>query len=401
MLTSDLLRITRRKGGITPDYLDREGPEVLERSEQLIRIFEDHLGDQRSVIEAKVDASIGHGTDYLIWRGLAKLLYDRSEFVVDAPMKPQEIRQVVFEEAVEAGHPRDADGRSQVLQRAGARLGIEAEQCDGSLYADLEERQILDSFQPIDALGLVDRYNVALAQAMMYRARSMKVWVGKEDSNRLRRLFQMLKFHRLMHRSWRIDGGYRIEVEGPESIFKRGRKYGLQMALFLPALLHLDSWQMEAEIEWEDESYRFELDSADELRPWRRARGQWVSDEEAWFEKRFEQLAPEDWGLERRGELVDLADNQVLVTDYVVSTEEDQEVWIEIVGFWRLAYLRRRLEWLAQANPEPPVVLVVSEKLKTDRQALEETPVEVVFFKTAILIPRVVEAVEQALKGRG
>ena len=35
-------------------------------------------------------------------------------------------------------------------------------------------------------------------------------------------------------------------VDGPASLFKQTRKYGLQMAMFLPALLRVSRWAMEA-----------------------------------------------------------------------------------------------------------------------------------------------------------
>ena len=399
MLTSDLLRVELSGDRIAPQYLDVDDGKAQRRAARLVEIFDGHCGDPYGVIDDRVERAIGHGTDFLIWRGLAKLLYDRSEFEVDAPQKPEEIREVVFDTAVDAGNPTDDAGRRAVLDEAADILEIDADVIETSLYADLEDRQILAEFDSLEPLELLHRYNLALAQAVLYRARNMRIEFQTQDSNRLRRLFQMLKFHRLMHRTRRTDDGYVLEVDGPESVFNRGRKYGVQMATFLPALLHLSDWSMRAEIEWDDELYDFVVDENTGLQTSRRARGQWIADEEEWFEERFEQKAPEGWSLERRGEVVELSDNEVLITDYVVHTADGDEVWIEIVGFWRIGYLKRRLQRLADMDADPPVVLVVSERLKTDREELDRSPAQVVFFKTAILVGRVVDAVRNALGG--
>ncbi len=397
MLTSDLLRVIKRKGKIRPRYLDVDDAKARERATMLVDIFESHRGKPQGIIGEKVERAIGHGTDFLIWRGLAKLLYDRSEFDVDSPHKPEEVRQAVFDMAFEAGNPSDEAGRAAILDAAGQRLEMSADECEKALYADLEERQVLSEFKSIEPQALLHRYNLALAQAVLYRAKSMLIRLDAPDSNQLRLLFQMLKFHRLMHRTRRDGEGFIIEVDGPGSLFKRGRKYGLEMAKFLPALLHLSKWSMAAQIEWDDREFLFELDQDSGLVPHTRARGQWVAEEERWFEERFPQKAPDGWSLERRGQVVDLGDNQVLVTDYVITTDDDREVWVEIVGFWRLGYLRRRLDMLAELELETPVVLVVSERLKTDRQKLEDSPAGLVFFKGVILVDKVVEAARGVL----
>lgn len=398
MLTSDLLRVQRRKGRIGPRYLDVDDDRARERARELVHLFESHRGKPRGIIDEKVERAIGHGTDFLIWRGLAKLLYDRSEFDVDAPKKPEDVRRVVFDLAFQAGNPSDGAGRREVLEAAGDQLGISAAECDRALYADLEERQILAEFRSLKPLELLHRYNVALAQAVLYRAQSMTLRLGAQDSNRLRLLFQMLKFHRLMHRTHRKSDGFVIEIDGPASLFKRGRKYGVEMAKFLPSLLHLSDWSLEARIDWDDQDDLFELDSEVGLVPHGRARGQWVAEEERWFEERFPQKAPEGWILERRAEIVDLGDNEVLVTDYAITTDRGEEVWVEIVGFWRLDYLRRRVERISERSFEKPVVLVVSERLKTDRQALENSSAGLVFFKGVIIVGKVVEAAKRVLE---
>lgn len=400
MLTNDLVRVRRQKGKIYPRYLDVQEEEAKGRAAALVAIFEESLGQEKRAIDEQVEEAIGYGTDFVIWRGLAKLLYDRSEFGVDAGAEPERIREVVFRRAMAAGNPHKGAERQAVLELAGRELGIEAREVERGLYADLEERQVLEKFKKISPDQLLERYNVALAQAVLYRALSMRIRLGVNDSNKLRLLFQMLKFHRLMHRTERAAAGYEIIVDGPGSLLKQGRRYGLAMAKFLPALLHLDGWEMEARIEWDGRRFIFELDPSAGLKAVSRARGQWVAQEEQWFEERFAQKAPKGWSLERRGEVVELGENEVLVTDYVIRTDDGEEALLEVVGFWRAAYLRRRLELLGQMELERPVILVVSERLNSDRELLEASPAQVVFFKGVILHDKVVEAVRAGLGAR-
>ncbi len=397
MLTSDLLRVTKRKGTIKPKLLDVGSEDALERAGALLAIFQDHRGEERGGIDEEVEAAIGHGTDFLIWRGLAKLLYDRSEFEVEAAREPAEIREALFLRASALGIPLSGDARVALLEEVAGELGITAEDCVAGLYADLEARQVLTTFKGMSPEELLNRYNIAQCQGILFRARRLVVTLGAQDSNRLRLFFQMLKFHRLMHRTERVEDGYEVILDGPASLFKKGRKYGLEMAKFLPALLHLDEWSMRAEVEWDGREFTYELDQTVGLKPTRRARGQWVAEEERWFEERFEEKAPEGWRLERRGEVVDLGDNEVLVTDYVLTDPEGREVWVEIVGFWRAGYLKRRVERLSEMEGDAPVVLVVSERLKSDREKIEGSPAQVVFFKGVILHDKVLAAAEAAL----
>ena len=52
-----------------------------------------------------------------------------------------------------------------------------------------------------------------------------------------RELFNKLKFRRLLQSIHPADGGgYRIDIDGPMSLFSSGTKYGLALALILPAI---------------------------------------------------------------------------------------------------------------------------------------------------------------------
>ena len=68
--------------------------------------------------------------------------------------------------------------------------------------------------------------------------------------------------------------------------------------------------------------------------------------------------------------------------------------FVEIVGFWRKAYLERRID-LMEKLEGVPLVLVVGEKLKSDKGKLEDVPPAIVFFKTVIIVDRVLDAIEE------
>lgn len=393
MLTADLLRVRSRKGVLRPQYVT-ESDEVLSAATELVQVYRDGLDRRRGEITAAVETIVGHGTDFLLWRGFAKLLDDRSTFETVAVVDPQQLRQRVFEAAFD-GPPVDAERRRALLAELAEAHDATPAELEEALYADLDDRQRLVEFDDLEPVELVRRYNVALAQAVLYRATRLEFVLHEPNPNRLRYLFSAMKFHGLMHRATEAEEGLRVEVDGPASLFKLSRKYGLQMAVFLPALLLLDDWEFEAQLDWKGKDRVFRVSSEDDLHSHYRARGQWQTDEEKWFEQRFAD-ADTGWELKRRGTIVELRDGEVIVADYVLRSPDGEEVVAEIVTFWRSAYLRRRIEMLDSVDR--PFVLIVSERLKADRSKLEvELPLEVVFYKGVILPKKVVAAAEAAL----
>ncbi len=122
--------------------------------------------------------------------------------------------------------------------------------CSEALYADLPENQRLTLFEPLTAGELLDLYNVAQAQALLYRSVEMRLWLEPQAPEGFRELFGAIKAYRLIHT---VQGnsreGYEVRLDGPASIFQRSQKYGIQMAVFLPALLLCKGWRMRAEIQ--------------------------------------------------------------------------------------------------------------------------------------------------------
>ncbi len=390
MLTADLVRVKNYKGKITPRWIDPEDPDLLEKAQSLVDVFQSDAATKSDIDDA-VESLIAGGTDFLIWRGFAKLLLDRSEFEIASEHDPVEIRRALFE-ATRGQAVEDDEARLTVLKQVGAQFGISPDEVATSMYADLEERLQLTDFRKITATKLLHRYNLALAQACLYKANSMEVSIRETRSARLRYLFQNLKFFGLMHTVSKDGKTLNIHIDGPTSQFSMSRKYGLGLAKFLPAVVHMKQWSVEADLDWvKGKTHQMALSHEDNLTSHYRVRGQWIPEEQTWFEERFSKKYP-DWELEQFADVVDLDRGNVMVPTYRLTSPLGEVAYIEIIGFWRKDYLDRRLEWLAKTDE--PLILVVAEKLKTGREKLADMPPEVVFYKSSILPDRIIEAAQ-------
>ena len=160
-------------------------------------------------------------TSYQVTRGLAKLLEDRSEFTIQSPIEPEVLRKKIFTYGSK-GHPvvtkRDRlhrHTRSKVVAKIADALDISEDTVMEGMYADLEENRLLTGFEPPTVEWLLDRYNVALAQAMLYRASEMTIQIYRNIPTKYRLVFQFIKFFKLMHVvSGNNTDGYQIVLDG-------------------------------------------------------------------------------------------------------------------------------------------------------------------------------------------
>ena len=173
MLTGTQVRVRFAKQRVIPVYLPTDDPAWLAVAERLLEQFRGREGITRSSLEEETDAIFGDAQNQPVYQGLARLLEDRCEFEVQAVGEPDELRRLTFEAA--ARHRLNATepfARLKVLEEVGVTLGQSAEAIDRSLFADLKSEQKLVSFQDISAVRLLERYNVALAQAILLRSHS-------------------------------------------------------------------------------------------------------------------------------------------------------------------------------------------------------------------------------------
>jgi hypothetical protein len=389
MLTGNLVRVRTSKSRVIPLYLKRDDPMWLEVAESLLLIFREAVGTTRGEVETEIDEMLGDDPKTLAHRGLAKVLEDRAEFEMVADVPPEELREKVFTAAAEERKRLKAEGRrepfrrDQILSDVAASIGIEPAKIATSLFADLKDEARMLTFDDLSAQRLVDRYNVALAQAVLLRSTLVTAEVRREKPARYRQLFRWLKFHRLLHR---VEGsmaqGYTLHIDGPLSLFSSTTKYGLQMAMFLPALLLCEDFRLDAELKWgpKREPRTFHLESTDGLVSHYSDSGTYTPPELNAFVERFRQVAP-SWDVSESTEVVELGREGVWVPDYkFVHRGSNTDVFVDVLGFWKRSSVERLTRLLPKHGP-PRYVLAISEKLKVDDEALGELSGPILRFK--------------------
>jgi predicted nuclease of restriction endonuclease-like RecB superfamily len=314
---------------------------------------------------------------------------DRCTFLTASPLDPSEIRRTLFREA-RSLHPIVGEAeRERAIAAAAERLGCTARDVASSLFGDLADNQQLADFEELSPEDLLDEYNLAQAQALLYRAVSMQLWVEPQEPAGYRRIFGAIKNYGLIHT---IRGnaalGYEVRLDGPVSMFHRSQKYGVQMAVFLPALLACDGWRMRAEVDAKTGTAFFELDSAQT-----RLRSDDVTvvrDQAAALEKFVAAWTSRGYGTaEPTREVIDLG-GSAFIPDAVLRPEDGPEVFLEVLGFWTPKFVKERLEELARGGFRRFVV-AASEEYLASRDTPSDLGPGVVIYKSS-LDPKAVRA---------
>lgn len=343
MLPSDLLVARRYRDTIRPSYakLTREN---LGSANRLLGVFEMHLGRRRMELEEAVRGlEEESGRDYRYVRGLATLLERRCQFRVEAVVVPDEARLRIFHAAAHNGIPTTLEERRKLLEEEAVRLDISAGELEDSLYADLEEEQILTEFLPIDAEDLVRLYNLGLTQTLLFKCTEMEFTA----SGNWQQIFRRIKWLGLIYTIQRQDEGYRVKVDGAVSLFRLGTRYGTSLAKLLPHIVAAQEWSVQAWIlrrRGDHQLLKLELDSlrhAGYLRA-EEPSGREVYDSmvEESFAKRFNALKT-GWKMTREPDVLPVGRN-VMIPDFLFE-KAGMRVYLEVAGFWTPEYLKHKL----------------------------------------------------------
>ncbi|MBA3939348.1 MAG: DUF790 family protein, partial [Planctomycetes bacterium] len=127
--------------------------------------------------------------------------------------------------------------------------GLHPDELVERLYGDLPDAAVLEEAPALSARQLIDRYNLALCQGLLLQARELRVTIDDADTGLRRRILKALRFRRLLA-TVRCDNAAVLElvVSGPGNLLDQATRYGLQLALFLPAVACARRWAVRAEL---------------------------------------------------------------------------------------------------------------------------------------------------------
>ena len=388
MLTADLVRSTIEGETIRPRYITRkQAAYYLKVAAELTDLIRQHAGKPRRELEEALIRLEGSRVGYKIFRGLASIVLKSTEFRPEQELDFPALRLQLFAFAEQF---RPIIQTSDLLHQASRETVLQAyrEQFGGlprDLYGDLPEAHLLCITGPFpDPEAVLRRYNLALAQGLLYHCVRMQVRLW--DSFKV--VLRYLKLAGLMHHIMPEGESYRILVDGPVSLFQRTRRYGVNMSRFLPGLLLAQKWQMLAEISTPSGEKRFYLDQNCGLSSHYGRDDPFDSKVEAAFHRQFCKRKTE-WHIEREGEIVDLGDT-VLIPDFRFVHPDGRTGLLEIVGFWTPEYLQKKIDKINRAKRDD-LLIAVNEKLNCSRDSFHGP---VIFYKTRVKVKEVLAWLE-------
>jgi len=276
---------------------------------------------------------------------------------------------------------------TEAIPDIAARAGVPANEMLPALYADLRENLVIRALDTaVQPLGLIERYNTALAQAMLFRATRMALDVY--DNYRV--IFKYLKLTRLMYFIRPLAEGYRIYVDGPASLFAHVERYGVAMANLLPAVLMGARWRLAARVRVGGKECLFRLSPREGLKSHYREEPRFNSAAEEAFFRRFSRGARSEWTITREGAVLNV-DDMVMIPDFTFRHRDGRVAHLEIVGFWTPGYLARKLDKV-HTLALPNLILAVPAALNC---AIDDFDGPVLRFKERLLIKAVLPLLEE------
>jgi predicted nuclease of restriction endonuclease-like RecB superfamily len=371
----------RRTSSISSDRLEAEALPALEPA---LAVYRDGLGRTRGHVRNAARRALKALRPDRV-EPVVKLLDDAATYAWPATARCAERRVALFEAAA-GRHPMlDAGAVTALLADHVPAVADGEAEAVAALYADYPEFHRLVAFPAgYTAETLRADYDLGQAQALLYSATRVTVEASRDFKHILRyaRLARLLyqveplgaagiareasdggarrpgRRPRRAVRKRSAAGGYRFVLDGPSSVLRRTRAYGVDFARFLAALVRLRDWRLRAEIElrpgWRP--FTFTLTSRDGL-----AAGapppEFDSGLEEAIARKFGRRR-EGWRLHREGAVLDVGEGRLLVPDFVFRHRDGTEVVLEILGYWTPEYLADKLERLAGVEGVNLVVAV-------------------------------------------
>jgi predicted nuclease of restriction endonuclease-like RecB superfamily len=352
LLPDDLLPLRIKDGQAIVGYLGH-GDQTWLRA--LIDEFERYVGRPERELRQRLGEPLPLPSPFLQRRAATAVLSRLWRSQVQAPLPPRELRHAVFGEMAAQG-----GSRSDVLTRAGQRLAIAPAVLGAALFADLPGERIVVSPRAIPSpTDAIQRINLTLAQAMLFRATSVRV----RAEGGVRPLVRLAKLRGLICAVSTPPGesAPRLEISGPYALFRRTLLYGRALAGIVPPLVASGRFSLQATCVVRSQALDFSLATGDPVSAPEQGR-HFDSQLEERFVRDFQKAAP-DWDVIREPEPV-RAGAGLVFPDFLLRHRGDptRRFLIEIVGFWTREYLEKKFAALRKANVENLIICVDAER---------------------------------------
>ena len=370
MLPNELLIVCKRKSKILPRYATLS-KDYLEVTSKLIDVYSDHLGKRKKTLKTLSKKFENSGYDYRFVRGLMLLLDRKSTYMCKSKIDPISIRRRIFEESVRLGFATTPEKRGRIMSIVANETSLTCQEIEESLYDDLDEELILEKLAvPIYPAELLKKYNLSLTQTLLFNSTELTFTVG----DNWQRIFYLIKKLGLIYEVQQ-NGDLWVKIDGPISLFKLTKRYGINIAKLLPAITENNKWKITAKILWKytNEICTLTIESKTHGHLLKNREPKPIaydSNVEEKFASQFQSLKSE-WRLRREPEFLKTG-KQVIIPDFSLE-RAGQKIYLEIVGFWTEEYLRRKLQKLKQVKER--IILLVDEKLACEKLAdLQKRP---------------------------
>lgn len=400
MLAAPLLRVrtSPKKGLISPLFCTNQ--EDIELATRLIGEFQESWKnrEKRSELDSRIAAlESERGIDYKLVRGLCSLLGRRCVFkasseivhknnnnnsdltsadVTDTTVtgtgsstilvNPAEIRKALFEESSRRGFALTDSERAEIVNLVASKWHLVGHNVTDIMWSDLEDNQILDKFDIIDAKSLMGWYNLSLIQTLLFNCTRLEFSISG-GSNWKRILRSVKRLGLMYYLQEEGDGERRIvcSLEGPSSLFRLTDRYGTALAKLLPSIIlqsdtarsswDIRAWVAKRTLDGQRVLYEFKL--SDREAPsllsdpfyfqYSKDSNYFDSVVEEKFARRFGAVSDSiGWRLIREPDPLIVSGGKALIPDFMFE-KYGRKVYLEIVGFWTPEYLERKLKKLA------------------------------------------------------
>ena len=368
MLTKDLLRFGVAGDEIRPKLL-KATPAISELADKLLAHWRDGVGTTLGSME-EAAVPILHGTRSLhVAKGLQKLIVDGCTFRDAASCAALRESALAASARLLRTPAMEPDAHRAAVA---VQVGSTAEALADGLYADLPAAAILEQACPLDADDLIARYNLAQCQGLLLTAHELTVTLHDSDTGMRRKLLKALRFQRLLAEVKPLGSTLSLNISGPGSVLDQASRYGLNLALFLPALACAKHWEATAWVTPGRERAPLRLLLSDGLGLVGDSRFLgFIPEEIRTLEAEVRRKLPE-WKLEEP-QLLPLPNGELVVPDLQLRRPDGRVVTVELFHRWHATALERRLAQLT-AGLMPNLVLGVDRAVAKRLPALEAHP---------------------------